>query len=146
MKKLFVTITLLVALVCSAFASDWKKYGTYKNEYGVFEVYFDYDATEPFELEKEDIRYLRNLTYYYNVSIGWLKYYDDQPYAKGAKHNCYSTLVLYEDVAFEHHVNKDGTITEYYYEHNGDTFEDIMGKLGIDAYETPWVIPEKEEE
>ena len=56
MKKLFVTITLLFALVGSAFAADWKKYGTYKNEYGVFEVYFDYDATEPFELEKEDIR------------------------------------------------------------------------------------------
>src|SRR5574344_478926 len=146
MKKLLSIITLLVLLVGSAFATNWKKYGTYKDECGdAYEVYFDYDATEPFELEKEDIRYLRNLSFYYNVSIGWLKYYDDQPYAKGAKHNCYSTFVLYGDVAYEYHVNKDGTITEYHYEHNGDTFYGIMEKLSIDVFETPWVIQEKED-
>ena len=145
MKKLFVTITLLLALVGSAFATDWKKYETVETDYGTVEVYFDYDATEPFELEKVDIRYLRNLTNYYYVSIVWAKYYDDQPYAKGAKHNCYSTFVLYEDAAYEYHVNKDGTITYYFYEHDGETFEDIMKKLSIDLFETPWVIPEKEE-
>ena len=41
--------------------------------------------------------------------------------------------------------NKDRILNVlYYYEHNGDTFEDIMIKLSIDAFETPWVIPERE--
>ena len=146
MKKLFITITLLFALVCSAFATDWKKYGTYKDSYGVYEVYFDYDATEPFELEKENIRYIMNLQFYYSdLQISWGKYYGDEPYAKGAKHNCYSTLLLYEDCVIEYHVNKDGTITQYIYKHDRNTIEDIMTKLSIDAFETPWVMPEKEE-
>ena len=141
MKKLFFTITLLLALVGSAFATNWKKYGTYKGEYGVYEVYFDYDATEPFELEKEDIRYIMKLQFYYDAFIAWATYYDDEPYAIGAKHNCYSTLVLYKDEpwAYEYHVNKDGTITQFSYKHNGDTFEEIMKKLSIDPFENPWV-------
>ena len=147
MKRFIITITLLAAFIGSAFATDWKKYGTYKDEWGdVYEVYFDFDATELFELEKEDIRYIMNLQLYYDdVHIVWAKYYDDEPYAIGAKHNFYSTLLLYEDIAFEYHVNKDGTVTQYCYKHNGKTIDDIILYMSIDAFETPWVISENEE-
>ena len=140
MKRFIITITLLAALVGSAFAVDWKKFGTYKDDIGVYEVYFDYEATEPFELEKEDVRYIMNLQFYYSdLRIIWSKYYDDEPYAKGAKHNCYSTLLLYEDRAVEYHVNKDGTCTIYCYNHNGRTIDDIMLNTSIDVFEEPWV-------
>ena len=146
MKRFIITITLLVALVGSAFAVDWKEYKTYKDERGeIYKVYFDYDATEPFELEKEDIRYIMKLLVYYSdVTITWLKYYDDDIYSKGVKHNCYSTLLLYEDIAVEYHVNNDGTCTMYIYKHNGKTIDDIMLCADIDAFEKPWVKTEEE--
>lgn len=140
MKRFIITITLLVALVGSAFAVDWKEYKTDKDETREYKVYFDYDATEPFELEKEDIRYIMNLMLYYSdVQIIWSTYYDDEPYAKGVKHNCYSTLLLYEDRAVEYHVNNDGTCTTYFYSHNGKTIDDIMLYVDLDAFEEPWV-------
>ena len=147
MKRFIITITLLVLLIGSAFATNWKMYETHKNENGGCEIYFDYDATEPFELEKENIRYIMNLQFYYSdLEIAWITYYDDEIYAKGAKHNCYSTLLLFEDGVFEYHVNNDGTVTVYTYKHDGDTIEDIMRKLSGDIFEKPWVRTEKEEE
>ena len=149
MKKLFVTITLLVLLVGSTFATDWKKYGTCKDEWGdVYEFYFDYDATEPFEVEKENIRYILNLQCWYNsTSIGLFKYYDDEPYAIGAKHNHYSTLMIYKDKPHvcECHVNKDGTVTMFFYKrYKGETIEDIMRKLSTDAFGDPVTLSYKE--
>ena len=147
MKKILAIVTLFITLVGSVFAVDWKKYGTYKDEIGVYELYFDFDATEPFELEKEDIRYIMNLLLYYNdVTITWSKYYDDDIYSEGAKHNCYSTLLLYEDRAVEYHVNNDGTCTIYYYffSNNGKTIDDIILYASIDAFEKPWVKTEEE--
>ena len=145
MKKLFVTIALLVLLVGSVFAADWKEYKTDKDEIGEYKVYFDFDATEPFELEKGDIRYIMNLLFYYSdVTITWSTYYDDEPYAIGAKHNFYSTLLLYEDRAVEYHVNNDGTCTMYYYFHNGKTIDDIILNATIlHAFEKPWIRVEE---
>ena len=141
MKRFIITITLLVALVGSAFATNWKKYGTHKDEWGdVYEVHFDYDATEPFEVEKENIRYILNLQCWYDTSIFLYKYYDDEPYAIGAKHNHYSTLMLYKDKPHvcECHVNKDGTVTMFWYKrHKGETIEDIMDKLNTDVFGEP---------
>ena len=139
MKKILSIVTLLVLLISSAFATNWKKYGTYKDKFGVYELYFDYDATEPFELEKEDIRYIMKLQFWYNATIIWEKYYDDEPYVIGTKRNCYSTLVLYKNDpwANEYHVNKDGTITCFSYVTNGHTFEDIMKRLSYDPFEKP---------
>lgn len=149
MKKLFVIITLLFALVCSAFATNWKKYGTYKDEWGdAYEVYFDYDATEPFEVEKENIRYILNLQLWYDSTIFLYKYYDDEPYAIGAKHNHYSTLRLYKDKPHvcECHVNKDGTVTMIWYKrYKGETIEDIMDKLNTDIFGKPLTSSYKEE-
>ena len=143
MKRLFTIITLLV-LVGSAFAVDWKEYKTGKDESGEYKVYFDFDATEPFELEKEDIRYIMNLLLYYSdVTITWSTYYDDEIYSKGVQHNCYSTLLLYEDRAVEYHVNKDGTCTMYYYFHNGETIDDIILNASLHAFDKPWIRVEE---
>ena len=145
MKRLFTIITLLVLLVGSVFAVDWKEYKTDKDEIGEYKVYFDFDATEPFELEKEDIRYIMNLLLYYSdVTITWSTYYDDEIYSEGAKHNFYSTLLLYEDRAVEYHVNKDGTCTMYYYFHNGKTIDDIILNASSCAFEKPWIRVEEE--
>ena len=144
MKRLFTIITLLF-LVSSVFAVDWKEYKTDKDEIGEYKVYFDFDATEPFELEKEDIRYIMNLLLYYSdVTITWSTYYDDEIYSEGAKHNFYSTLLLYEDRAVEYHVNKDGTCTMYYYFHNGKTIDDIILNASSCAFEKPWIRVEEE--
>ena len=145
MKKLLSVITLFLVLVGSVFAVDWKEYKTDKDESGEYKVYFDFDATEPFELEKEDIRYIMNLQFYYSdVYIAWSKYYDDDIYSEGAKHNCYSTLLLDEDIAIEYHVNNDGTCTIYYYSHNGKTIDDIILNASSDVFEKPWVRVEEE--
>lgn len=143
MKRLFTIITLLF-LVSSVFAVDWKEYKTDKDEIGEYKVFFDFDATEPFELEKEDIRYIMNLLLYYSdVTITWSTYYDDEIYSEGAKHNFYSTLLLYEDRAVEYHVNKDGTCTMYYYFHNGKTIDDIIWNASFDVFENPWIRVEE---
>lgn len=140
MKKILSIITLFISLVCSVFAVDWKEYKADKDEIGEYKVYFDFDATEPFELEKEDVRYIMNLMLYYSdVQIIWATYYDDDIYSKGVKHNCYSTLLLYEDRAVEYHVNNDGTCTTYFYSHNGKTIDDIIWNASFDAFEEPWV-------
>ena len=145
MKKILSIVVLLVLLVGSVFAVDWKEYKTDKDEFGEYKVYFDFDATEPFELEKENIRYIMNLLFYYkDVTIMWSTYYDDEICSKGVKHNCYSTLLLYEYIAVEYHVNKDGTCTIYYYIHNGKTIDDIIWNASSDAFEKPWIRVEEE--
>lgn len=115
MKKLITTFTLLVLLVGSVFATDWKKYGTYESaKTGAYEVYFDYDATEPFELEKESVKYLIYLQKNYKkVEVHWYNMTENSWCARGAEYNYYSTLEVYKDYIIEDHVNNDGTITEY---------------------------------
>ena len=145
MRKFISILILVVALVGSVFAVDWKEYKTDKDVIGEYKVYFDFDATEPFELEKEDIRYIMDLLLYYSdVNITWVTYYDDEIYSEGAKHNCYSTLLLYKDRAVEYHVNNDGTCTTYYYFHNGKTIDDIILNANISAFEEPWIRVEEE--
>ena len=139
MKRFIITITLLAAFIGSAFAVDWKEYKTDKDEAGEYKVYFDFDATEPFELEK-DVRYIMNIQFYYSDAYIILsKYYDDEIYSEGVKHNFYSTLLLYEDIVVEYHVNNDETCTIYYYGRNGRTIDDITIYSTIDAFEEPWV-------
>ena len=119
MKRFIITITLLVALVGSAFAVDFVRYGPFKNEKaGVYLVYFDYDATEPFELEKESIKYFFWLQKNYKkveayLFSGELAQKENWWCLEGTKHKFYRTLEEYEDYVMEYHVNKDGTITQY---------------------------------
>ena len=119
MKKLLSVLTLLVLLVGSVFANDWVRYGAFKNEKaGSYLVYFDYDATEPFELEKESIEYFLWLQQNYkkvevHLFSGELAQKENWWCLAGTKHNCYATLEEYENYVMEDHVNKDGTITQY---------------------------------
>ena len=124
MKKILSMITLLVLLVSSVFAVDWVRYGDFKNEKaGAYLVYFDFDATEPFELEKESIElFLWFQKNYKKVEVhlfsGELAQKENWWCLTGTKYNCFSTLEIYEDYAMEDHVNKDGTITQYTYWRN----------------------------
>ena len=54
MKKIITMLFLSLLVFSSVFAIDWVRYGIFENEeVGTCVVYFDYDATEPFELENE---------------------------------------------------------------------------------------------
>ena len=115
MKRILSVITLLIFLVSSVFATDWVRYGIFENEeVGTCVVSFDYDATEPFELENESIEYFLYLQRgYEKVEVYWYENVDSWWCNKGVEHNCYATLEMYEDYRVEYHVNSDGSVTEY---------------------------------
>lgn len=116
MKRFIITITLLITLVGSVFATDWKSVGTYENEKtGVYAVYYDADASSPFE--NEDFTYLSYLKDKYKkveVTIfdadgtesGWFVY-------NVRTNKSFSTLEIYTNYVIEDHINKDGSVTEY---------------------------------
>ena len=122
MKKLFVTITLLLVLVGSAFAENFKKYKTFEDDIGHITVYIDTDAREPYELGDEGcILHLLNLeSKYDDVLFFWLdtpEYYD---YARlsieiSKKHKTYRTLILTGKYGLEYRVCCDGTVIKYMY-------------------------------
>ena len=122
MKKIL-TILILSLFIGSAFSeeytwgADWKRYGVYESEAaGLYEVYFDQNATEPFDLEKESIKYFLYLqknnknveVHLYNMESNWWC-------AKGVELECYATREVHRKCTYEWHVNNDGTVTEYCY-------------------------------
>ena len=120
MKKLFVTITLLFALVCSAFAWNFKEYGTFENEKaGIYTVLIDLEATEPFDIEKESIKHLLFLQQqeeYSFVEVRWYRPTDDvTPWciAISEEHKFYCTLEMYDDYDIEERVCSDGSVIRY---------------------------------
>lgn len=115
MKKILMGLVLGLLVFGKVFAIDWIKYGTFESEEaGTYDVYFDYDATEPFELENESIEYFLHLQRgYEKVEVHWYENEDSWWCNKGVKHNCYATLEMYKDYRVEYHVNSDGTVTEY---------------------------------
>ena len=117
MKKILTTLLVLGLFISSAFAIDWVKYGTYENaDVGTYDVYFDYDSTEPFDLEKESIEYFLYLQKgYESVKVRHIENKDWYWCNKGVELNCYATLEIYKDCRVEDHVNSDGTVTEYIY-------------------------------
>ena len=57
MRKIIMGLVLSL-LVSSVFAVDLVKYATYETEtMGTIDVYFDYDATEPFDIKNESIKH-----------------------------------------------------------------------------------------
>ena len=121
MKKLFVTITLLLVLIGSAFATNWKKYKTFEDDIGHITVYIDTDAREPYNSEEEIIEHLLYLqSKYDDVLFFWLdtpEYYD---YARlsmeiSKKHKTYRTLIFTEKYGLEYRVYYDGTVIKYMY-------------------------------
>lgn len=115
MKKIVMTLVLSLLVFGKVFAVDWVKYGTFENEeVGTYDVFFDYDAKEPFDLKNESIEYFLYLQRgYEKVEVHWYENEDSWWCNVGAEHNCYATLQVYEDHRVVDHVNNDGTVTEY---------------------------------
>lgn len=116
MKRFIVTILALTVLVGSMFATDWKSVGTYENEKaGVYAVYYDADATSPFE--NEDFKYLSYLKDKYKkveVTIFDADGTESDWFVYNVRTNrSFSTLEIYTNYVIEDRVNNDGTITEY---------------------------------
>lgn len=122
MKKLFVTITLLVAFVGSVFATNWKKYKTFEDDIGHITVYIDTDAREPYKPGDEGcILHLLNLqSKYDDVLFFWLDTPENYDYARlsmeiSKKHKTYRTLIFTEKYGLEYRVICDGTVIKYMY-------------------------------
>ena len=122
MKKLFVTITLLLALVGSAFAekANLIKYGTFTNEeQGEYTVYIDIDAREPFDAKKEKLWTIISLEAddrYEYVGVYWVKISEDCNWwciSISKDYNIYCTIEEYNDHVRIDRVCGDGTIVEY---------------------------------
>ena len=115
MKKIITMLFLGLLMFGKVFALDWVRYGIFETEeLGTVVVYFDYDATEPFELENESIEYFLYLQRgYEKVEVYLYEDVDSCWCNKGIEHNCYATLEMYEDYRVEYHVNSDGSVTEY---------------------------------
>ena len=120
MKRFIITITLLVALVGSAFAWNFKEYGKFKNEKaGEYTVLIDLEATEPFDIEKESIvhfLFLQQQEKYSSVKVCWYEPSGDEtPWciAISEKHKFYCTLEIYDDFDIEERVCSDGTVIQY---------------------------------
>ena len=120
MKRLFITITLLLALVGSAFAENFVSFGWFENdEAGAYELLIDIDAIEPFDIEKESIKhflFLQRLEEYQFVKVRWYEPSGDvTPWciSISEKHKFYCTLELYEDFDIEERVCSDGSIIQH---------------------------------
>lgn len=119
MKKLFITITLLFALVGSAFSWDFIKYGSFENEKaGAYDVYMDIEAREPYNIEKEDIRfllYLQNQECYSFVKVFYYNPNGEGFWCKAIseEHKIYCTMERYEGYDCVYHVCDDGRVVEY---------------------------------
>ena len=122
MKKLFVTITLLLALVGSAFAekANLRKYGTFfSKKFGEYTVYLDIDARKPFDAKKEKLWTIISLEAddkYYYVKVQWRKIPEDCNgwcIEMSKYYNVYTTIEDYNDCTIIYRVCGDGTIVEY---------------------------------
>ena len=118
MKKLLSVITLLVLLVGSVFAWNFKEYGKFENEKaGKYTVLIDLEATEPFDIEKESIKHLLFLQQqeeYSYVDVRWYEPSGDHWCIYiSEKHKFYCTLETYEDFDIEERVCSDGSIIQY---------------------------------
>lgn len=122
MKKFIITITLLVALVGSAFATNWKKYKTFEDDIGHITVYIDTDAREPYKPGDEGciLHFLYLLSKYDDALFFYLDTPEDYDYARlsieiSKKHKTYRTLILTEKYELEYRVCCDGTVIKYMY-------------------------------
>lgn len=119
MKRILSVITLLVLLVSSVFAVDWVKYATYETEsMGTIDVYFDYDATEPFDIKNESIKHFLFLQDIYKDVYVCLENMEDWwPWlcSEAIENNCYNIFMQCGDGCADTYINKDGTVTVYTY-------------------------------
>ena len=119
MKRILSVITLLVLLVSSVFAVDLVKYNTYETErLGTIIVYFDYDATEPFDIKNESIKHFLFLQDIYgDVEVCLENMEDWWPWlcSEAIENNCYNIFMECRNGCADTYINKDGTVTVYTY-------------------------------
>ena len=120
MKRFIITITLLAALVGSAFAENFIKYASYEIDKGkTLYTYVDIDAREPYDPEEESIDYLIFLqSKYDNVKFDLLVTPENIPgicMKMSNKHRIYHILQVMERCEFEYFVCYDGTVIRYMY-------------------------------
>ena len=120
MKRFIITITLLAALVGSAFAENFIKYASYEIDEGkTIYTYVDIDAREPYDPEEESIDYLIFLqSEYDDVKFDLLVTPENIPgicMEMSNKHRIYHTLRVMENCEFEYLVCYDGTVMRYMY-------------------------------
>ena len=119
MKKSFITITLLFALVGSAFAENFASYGWFENdEVGEYYVYMDIDAREPYDAYKEQLLYFIDLQKrgFSKVDVHWYKLPEDcKSWAAtiSKAHKVYCIVEEYENYDIISHVCNDETVIEY---------------------------------
>ena len=118
MKKI-ITMLFLSLLVSSVFAVDLVKYATYETEsMGTVDVYFDYEATEPFDIKNESIEYFLFLQDNYKDVYVCLENMEDWwPWvcSEAIENNCYNIFMECKYGCTDTYINKDGTVTVYTY-------------------------------
>ena len=121
MKRFIITITLLAALVGSAFAEEFVLCGQFINddEGKTIYTYVDIDAREPYDPEEESIDYLIFLqSEYDDVKFDLLVTPENIPgicMEMSNKHEIYHMLRVMENCEFEYLVCYDGTVMRYMY-------------------------------
>lgn len=126
MKKLFVTITLLLALVGSAFAEDsieynpYIKYASYEVDKGkILYTYVDIDARVPYDKEEVSIDYFLLLqSECDNVKLDYVVTPEDIPgfcMEISKKHKIFHIFRIMENCAFDYLLCYDGTVIRYMY-------------------------------
>ena len=119
MKKLFVTITLLFALVGSVFAEEFVLCGQFINDdEGEYLLFIDIDAREPYDAEKEQLSFFIDLqnSGFSKVEVHSYKMTEDcESWAASMskEHRVYCTFEVHENYNIISHVCGDGTVIEY---------------------------------
>lgn len=118
MKKI-ITMLFLSLLVSSVFAVDWVKYNTYETKrLGTIDVYFNHDATEPFDIKNESIKHFLFLQDIYEDVYVCLENMEDWwPWlcSEAIENNCYNIYMESKDGCADTYINNDGTVTVYTY-------------------------------
>ena len=117
MKKIIMGLVLSLMMAANIFATDLVKYNTYETEImGTIDVYFDYEATEPFDIKNESIRHFLFLQNVFEDVEVWLENIEDWwLYSEAVKHNCYAIRILHIDFYIDIYIHDDNTVTVYSY-------------------------------
>lgn len=116
MKRILMTLVLSL-MVSSVFAFDLKKVSTCETEeMGTVDVYFDYDATEPFDIKNESIEHFLLLQEFNEDVDVWLENMEDWwLYSEAVECNCYNIFIESEDLCADMYINNNDTVTVYSY-------------------------------
>lgn len=119
MKKILMGLVLGLLVFGKVFAVDWVKYATYETErLGTIDVYFNHDATEPFDIKNESIKHFLFLQDIYKDVYVCLENMEDWwPWlcSEAIENNCYNIYMESKDGCADTYINNDGTVTVYTY-------------------------------